>query len=366
MYRVLIVDDDRAMLYMLKRFGRWAEYGFEIADEASDGREAVRKLAGKQIDLAITDIKMPGMDGIEFLQELKRIKREICVVFLSTHSDFEYAKQGIRLGVFDYMTKPVDETVLAEVLERVRAHLDDKNRRSAKIEEDRRLLEESLHLYYPKDSERKLVSMLVAGNDGLPAEAAAVMRDIAHAAENDAFKTGAVLERILAKLYESIFAVYPWLGKIELPEARDNKKAAGSVEELGTHFLDGVRGILAAVKKYELHQTDSIVRKTCEYVLSHAEEDIKLEDIAREVHVRSDYIGKLFRKKTGCKLNDYITKIKMEHAKSLIMTGGYKNYEISDRLGYSSPDYFCRLFKSYTGCTPSEYKNQRRPGVMQA
>jgi len=101
---------------------------------------------------------------------------------------------------------------------------------------------------------------------------------------------------------------------------------------------------------------DSLVKKTCEYVINHVEEEIKLEKIAQEVHVRSDYIGKLFKKKTGYNLSDYITKIKMEHAKYLLGTGEFKNYEISDRLGYSTADYFCRLFKNYTGYTPSEYK----------
>jgi len=55
-------------------------------------------------------------------------------------------------------------------------------------------------------------------------------------------------------------------------------------------------------------------------------------------------------------LSEYITKVKMEHAKYLISKGEYKNYEISEILGYKKADYFSQVFKSYVGCTPSEYR----------
>jgi len=99
MYRVLVVDDDVAVRYMLKRYKGWESFGFVLAGEASDGREALRKLDKEPFDVVISDIKMPGMDGIELLSELRNNGNDICVLFLSTHSDFSYAKQGIRLGV---------------------------------------------------------------------------------------------------------------------------------------------------------------------------------------------------------------------------------------------------------------------------
>ncbi len=356
MYNVLVVDDDRATRYMLKRFKKWDFYGFAVGDEACDGKEALKKLSLSRFDLVITDIKMPGMDGIEFLHELRRIKYEICVIFLSTHSDFEYAKQGIRLGVFDYMTKPVNEAVLGEVLERTKSHLDEYSRQKSKIEKEKSMIEESLDIYYSKSTEKKLASLLMSGDPGLFAEAEKTYSDITGASGNDRFKNGMLLVKLLEKLFEVPSVSYPWLGKIEKVNFDDLKHTLESCGDMKGKFLECVNYIRDIVKKYELHQTDSIVKKICEYVLNHVEDEISLEKIAGEVHVRSDYTGKLFKKKTGCNLNDYITKIKMEHAKYLISTGNFKNYEISEKLGYSSPDYFCRLFKSYTGCTPAEYK----------
>ncbi|HEX9063305.1 MAG TPA: response regulator [Clostridia bacterium] len=354
MYRVLIVDDDRATRYMLKRFKNWSSYGFTIENEACDGKEAVKKVSENIIDLVITDIKMPGMDGIEFLQEIKRLGYDTCVIFLSTHSDFEYAKQGIRLGVFDYMTKPVDENVLCEVLERTKKHLDEKNHQKIIAQEEKKIIEESLNIFYSKSREESLAHFLMSGSSDLLKEGEITFQDI-YSTLGDVFKIQKLLETILVRLLDTVHTAYPWIAGIEKMNF-DGIRNNNSFEDLKNSFLEYIKGMLDIVKKYELHQADSIVKKTCEYVLNHVEGEIKLENIALDVHVRSDYIGKLFKKKTGCNLNDYVTMVKMEHAKHLIKSGDLKNYEVSERLGYSSPDYFCRLFKNYTGLTPLEFR----------
>jgi two-component system response regulator YesN len=162
MYRVLIVDDDRAVRYMLKRFKGWNRFGFIPVDEACDGKEALKKLQAGEFDIVISDIKMPGMDGIEFLSELRRMKNDICVLFLSTHSDFSYAKQGIRLGVFDYLTKPLKDEALYEALERVKVYLDGRNMKEGDMDGHSIFLE-SIQAY-SKNDEKELVSEILSGS----------------------------------------------------------------------------------------------------------------------------------------------------------------------------------------------------------
>ena len=91
---------------------------------------------------------------------------------------------------------------------------------------------------------------------------------------------------------------------------------------------------------------------------------ITLKMIAVEVHFSKDYIGKLFKRKTGYNFNEYVTKIKMEHAKHLIRSGAFKNYEVSEKLGYSKPDYFSRLFKKKLQLTPSQYRISTNEWVL--
>lgn len=72
MYDILVVDDDRVARYLLKRNNLFKEHGFVITDEAADGYEALRKVASSHFDMVFADIKMPKIDGIEFLRELRK------------------------------------------------------------------------------------------------------------------------------------------------------------------------------------------------------------------------------------------------------------------------------------------------------
>ncbi len=87
-----------------------------VAAEAADGREALEKLAQGDIELVLSDIRMPGMDGMEFLQELQEQQSRLPVILLSTYNDFEYAQRGIRYGILDYLMKPVNPEELASAL----------------------------------------------------------------------------------------------------------------------------------------------------------------------------------------------------------------------------------------------------------
>lgn len=356
MYRVLIVDDDKAMRYMMKRFKKWEEYGFCIAGEACDGRAALKRLAEDAFDLAITDIRMPGMNGLEFLHELRAKKMDICLILLSTYTDFEYAQQGIRLGVFDYMTKPVEDEMLSKTLARVKQHLDEKKRISLRLAEEKLLAEQSLSLYYPEKGEQNLRQLLFAGRDELLPAAEMVVGEVIQMAEGDFSKAGLVLERVLENIKKNIQQQFPWLDKVDdLCFPNDFGSRQTGIKE---QFVGSIKKLLTIIRKYELHHRDGVVKKTCTYVLAHVEEEINLENVAAEVHMTKSYVGKIFKQKTGYNFTDYVTKIKMEHAKTLLRTGDYKNYEVSEKLGYSSTDYFCRLFKQYSGLTPLEFRKQ--------
>jgi len=356
MYSVLIIDDDKTVRYMLKRFKKWDSYGFVIKDEACDGKEALKKLKGQDFDLIISDIKMPGMDGIEFLNELRITKYDTCVIFLSTHSDFQYAKQGIRLGVFDYLTKPVNDPTLGEALERVKTYLDEKRLFEMAVEDERSNLAESLKIYYPRNEVKRLMALILSGSSEAVQVAESVTAEMRGILEGDVFKIKRILESILFELQEGMGREFTWLERFEDMDDGISLGQEQLLSGIESKFLDYVNKLLRIIRKYQLHQTDSIVRRTCEFVLSHVEEDIKLDILAGELHINKDYIGKSFKLKTGCNFSDFVTKVKMEHAKHLLKTGDYKNYEISEKLGYRKPDYFTSLFKSYTGYTPMEYR----------
>jgi two-component system response regulator YesN len=277
-------------------------------------------------------------------------------MFLSTHSNFEYAKQGIRLGVFDYITKPLHDDLFSEALERAKKHLDEENIKIKKIEAEKNRLAESANPYYPKNYEKKLAAYLLSGNSLITEEIENIFVDITDVFERDLFRIGIMLNTMLANISAEICTVFPWLQTLEGNIFTYDMTDAKSIADMKQKFVVYIYRGLEMIRKYELHHADSVVRRTCAYVVEHVEQDINLEMIANKVHISKDYIGKLFKQKTGCNFIDFVTKVKMERAKHLIQTGELKTYEVSEILGYSKPDYFSRLFKKHTGCTPTEFK----------
>lgn len=357
MYKVLLVDDDRSTLFGLRQFEGWESCGFTIEAEAHDGVGALEKLAEKEFDLAITDIRMPGMDGLKFLSELKARNLDICLMIMSTYNDFEYAQQGIRIGIFDYIMKPIDDNILSNALKRVKTHLDEKKHLQKRQKEEKQMLfEDNLRFFYPADQEKKLIDFILTGNANAIDKASSTCLEIFSLTNQDLVKTSILLKKMLLKFREEINKSFPWLWTLEGIVFQDTLDQVESIDDIKAKFLNCINTMLEIIKKYELHYPDSLVRETCHYVMEHVEENIKLDDIANDIHISKDYIGKLFKQKTGYSFINYVTRVKMEHAKQLIVTGEYKNYEISEKLGYSNTDYFCRLFKGYTGRTPIEFR----------
>ena len=120
MFKVLIVDDEPYIRQGLKSIIDWEQYGFIICGEASDGEEGVKQVIKLSPDLVITDIKMPVMDGLEFIKHSKNILGSNAhFIVLSGYNDFKYARSSIKYGVIDYLLKPIEEVELIEILKKI-------------------------------------------------------------------------------------------------------------------------------------------------------------------------------------------------------------------------------------------------------
>ena len=110
MYRVLVVDDEKIEREGIKFLLSREEGEFKIS-EASNGRQALEILRNEEIDLLLTDIKMPHMDGLELAKKAKEEKEELQIVIFSGYNDFSFAQEAIRYGVKEYVLKPVDPDI---------------------------------------------------------------------------------------------------------------------------------------------------------------------------------------------------------------------------------------------------------------
>lgn len=131
---ILITDDDRLVRFTIKSMlGDILGDSGDIFLEAKDGAQMVQICREKQPDIVFVDIKMPNMNGLDAIEQCKKFTKHTEYVVVSGYSDFEYAKRGIRLGVTEYLLKPVDEEEISAVMkklsEKLKRHKIDSNSR---------------------------------------------------------------------------------------------------------------------------------------------------------------------------------------------------------------------------------------------
>jgi DNA-binding NtrC family response regulator len=119
--RILVVDDEKAQREILEMI--LSEEGYEVTT-ASSGEAALRLAREKRFDLALSDLKMTGMDGLELLQHLLAQDSSIIVLLLTAHGSIESAKEALRRGAFDYLQKPYDRETLLDTIRRALSRLD--------------------------------------------------------------------------------------------------------------------------------------------------------------------------------------------------------------------------------------------------
>jgi DNA-binding NtrC family response regulator len=122
MSKILIIEDEASIRRVLTKILSEENDTYQV-EEAEDGVQGLEKIKNSDYDLVLCDIKMPKMDGEELLEAVKKIKPEIPIVMISGHGDMETAINTMRLGAFDYISKPPD---LNRLLNTVRNALDKK------------------------------------------------------------------------------------------------------------------------------------------------------------------------------------------------------------------------------------------------
>lgn len=127
MYELLIVDDEASSRDILASCFPWDEQGFHVCGQKDSGQEALDYLKDHSVHVILTDISMPGMDGIELAKSISELEGvRPMVVFLSAYDNFKYAQNAIRFGVRYYVLKPTNFSELKEIFGTIRHELDAK------------------------------------------------------------------------------------------------------------------------------------------------------------------------------------------------------------------------------------------------
>lgn len=515
MLRVLLVDDETIVLESVSQvlLGHFENITIETA---KNSREGLIKLEHFRPDVIMTDIKMPGMNGLEFIERIRKIDKNIKIVIVSAYDHFEYAKDAVKFGVEEYILKPLTKAKLIEVMTEISLKVDQevakRNRELDHIERyyqsiqlveanfinslllNRNILKYMDHyreileiplekgaviniefdklsmgsdagelsnynkkLYDCADylkTHIKFQRQAIVSNPFLNRIFVYVEGDMDRPFWNqipelivDRFKmrarvgVGSVrsidnlrdsysesllalriaddivcsvqdiklieasyesFDSVASELYDAfihrnrIFKAHmkkfegeyiKLLGQkssseyaeavltelfVKIKEATNRMKTKDQVSSENTHYLIAFFGntVLAKLQYFEKTATEwfsiyekmqskhfnEVTLKTIEFIKDHYADEVSLEDVATKLSVTPQYLSKLFKEETGINFKEYLTELRIEASKSLLIKGEMSIKDICFKVGYNDTSYFIRAFKKYEGLTPKDYQ----------
>lgn len=131
MFKVMIVDDEIFIISLIEKLIDWEKYGMCIVGTADNGMTALEEVKRLQPDIIIVDVRMPGYDGITFMQKVRELNDKVKFVVISGHKKFEYAKSAMQYNVEDYLLKPVSKNELEQILQKLGTKLESEKQNEA-------------------------------------------------------------------------------------------------------------------------------------------------------------------------------------------------------------------------------------------
>lgn len=333
MYNVLIVDDMEAIRNMIKRLPIWgSSSGFIIKAEAKDGEEALQLFKKQDFDLVISDIRMPKVDGIELIKELKDISPETITILLTDYAEFSFAKEAIKFGVFDYLVKPVDKEALLNVLKKAYELL--KHR------------EGQLYSYYPEKYVYDASKKISAGDNSGIDEIIAIEETIKVRTKDNLVNTEMLLEKLENDIKKIVVEEHSWLIKFM------GMKYEYKLDTWLMCMLEKLNEFPAVNSK------NQYVNKISRYLLENIEKEVSMNDLAEKLYLSKNYLGELFKQETGISVGEFINNAKVHRAGVLLLESDLKFYQIAYALGFNNIEYFTKIFKKIMGETPQNYRGK--------
>lgn len=401
--KLMIVEDEWLGREGLKSTIPWEELGCEIVAEANGGAAALSIMESAKPDIILSDIRMPGMDGLEMARQAVELLPGVEIVFLTGFDDFSYAQQALKIGSADYVLKPTNPEELMQVIRRV----GDKVRGRRASEQAERLFRQtrfrdsaallSSKLLYDLlmdsagEKERELFLELKPDRvqslaeyrvgliglelaDGAPEDSRRMLVSL----EEKLYQKAAVFTRVqdrIAVLLGEEAREGQWEGLLaELRIAAGSRPLAvgwsethHNLGELSLAYEEAEQalashsGTAKAARLGGMPNLDKLkseLRETIAYIEEHYREDISLQDIASSVHMSESGFSRLFKKQTGVSYVEYVTQLRLEEAKKLLQQPDQKVYEVSLAVGYQDSKYFSQIFRKYTGETPTEFRKR--------
>ncbi|MCR4658140.1 MAG: response regulator [Lachnospiraceae bacterium] len=403
MVKLFLVEDEIVMREGIKRRIDWESEGIEFVGEASDGELAYPLILEKRPDIVITDIKMPFMDGLKLSELIRKDLPDTKIIILSGYDEFSYAKEAIKLGVTEYLLKPITPQALIEsikgVIEKIDKEKEEKRRLSGQGGENEyeKKEMEALELFSElakhilekpekenrgmpededKDGDNGYVD--VSGAEGVSGKelenflrtgsadkAEELIDSIFNAIGDQNSKSLIFLNYITMDMYFTMMRFLKEIGESAAPineslgDINDIIRNMTKAPDAKAYLTACLRQVIDLRDNGSAKKYGKILRDAVNYIDEHySDEDISLNTLADYTNVSPNHFSSIFSQEMGITFIEYLINKRMEKAKELLMTTDKKSFEIAYAVGYKDPHYFSYTFKKTTGMTTKEYRTR--------
>lgn len=346
MYKVLIVDDEKLIKRSLSALLKKHSTGFQLVGEAKDGEEALELVQMHHPHLIITDIRMPKLNGLDFIQKARSLNQQIKFMILSGYDDFTYAQQALRYGVNDFLLKPIKPELLLTALETVRNEIELESPSRAERQEQLSFItstaEDISHLIWMLE-EQELVGKLKKTHAYL-LQKHTTQLTMKGFYEDLVTYVSSTLEKRVKEMKNVI------IPEITFPYGSD---------ELHNRFLTYCQEWMILLKQVRNIGHKTTILNGVDYINTHfADHALTLQKVATIVGMSPSYFSMEFKKEMGESYKCYVTKLRIEKAKTLLKNPLSKSYDIAESVGYGDYPHFTKTFKKSTGYTPTQFRKR--------
>lgn len=356
--KVVIVDDEKATCDVIKNVAHWEKYNMEVVADLSNGKEVLEFILHHHVDILITDMNMPSMNGGQLLKVITENFKKVKTIVISGYDHFTYLQFAIRAKSIDYLLKPIDPTELNRALEKTAIAIE--KRRN----QNRLIITESSQNLIPIIQEFKVKLSAVLDNRDIEQ-----LHFLFNQFKSDLVELIHETEKIYAKLYyelvtileEKVYRYNLSLSDLKLSEI----ELYLDVEENLAKMLKKMKDIFSRLLKYliDYKQENSFLQimDVKDYVdRNYMNLGISLKNIAEEFHITREYLSKLFKESFQVNITEYILKKRMEKAKELIIQDGLEIKRAAEYVGYEDISYFYRVWKKFYGISPRKLKKSKK------
>ena len=399
MYSILIVDDEKNVTETLKESIPWANLGVDHVYTAGNGYQALGILSNIHVDLVIADIQMPHMDGLELVREIRNAYPGLHCIFLTAYDRFEYALQALKLGVDNYILKPISMIEITQTIESSldnlyaeRENLDmifqesmirrwlNGNISSNELTEKASFLPVSVYLHnyavlavsstVEADAIRSFLEecktifserydsallcenysryvFLIGGKQISPEFICDTLRGLVQKYEMEE-TVDCVISQIVTDFMKVQLCYRNVTEFLNVPHTGNEGKRIHIIE---SHYPSA--GSNDPVLRNDL---SPIIRRTKAFIEKHYAEGISLKTISSQLNVNTAYLGYLFKKEMGVYFNTYLNDFRVDRAAELLRGSAYSIAEIAAMVGFVTSSHFITTFKKKYGVPPLKYR----------